>query len=104
MQEVGDTQDTLSNPLSDDPGGFGSARSEHADPSQAPDTGDCTSEALVREPATRQEVAETQDTSAKPAPRAEAWPGPARAIQTPAPTTTTRAATDTARNTRGLTE
>jgi hypothetical protein len=103
MQEVGDTQDTLSNALPDVPGGLGGASSDHPDPVQAADTGDCTSDALVREPPAMHEVAEVQDTSAKPAPSADAWPGPARAIQMPAPATATRAATDTARSTRGLT-
>jgi hypothetical protein len=103
MQESADTQETLSNALSEVPGGFAGASSDHPDPLNAADTGDWTSDALVREPAATHEAADTQDTSAKPAPRADACPGPARAIQTPAPATNTRATTATTRSTRWVT-
>jgi hypothetical protein len=104
MQEVGEGQDTLSSTLCELPAGLGVPLSDQPDPPQAADNGDSTSDAFVREPTATHDVADTQDTSAKPAPSEDVCPGPARAIQTPAPATTTRAATDTARSARGLTE
>ena len=103
MQEVDETQDTLSSELLVVPDGLAVALSDQPESLQAADSGDSTSEAFVRDPTATQDVADVQDTPAKPAPRAEVCPGPARAIQTPAPATATRAATDTARSARGLT-
>jgi hypothetical protein len=103
MQDAADTQETLSSALLVVPAGLGVAPSDQPDPPQAPDSGDSTSDAFVWEPTATHEVVVAQDTAARPAPRAEVCPGPARAIQTPAPATPTSAATDRARSTRGFT-